>query len=161
VSLPYWWIRAINLWMQYQDFGSYVQAWRLQLPAAVLELQAWCCTNLSAAMSGHLLWRFTNTNVLLTLSWSWHGSRAQACSMLPREAAPKQCVCDRFHRTFNFKLKCEHDVFITEMNVNRHPHFLLKCHLNVTCLVVHVILIPNVSIDVWFFSSQVTLHVTF
>ena len=36
--------------------------------------------------------------------------------------------------------------------------FLLKCHLDVICLV-RAILISNLSIDVWLFSSQVTLHV--
>ena len=46
----------------------------------------------------------------------------------------------------------------TKMNVNWHLHFLFKCHLNVICLVVHVISISKVSIDVRFFSSQVTLH---
>ena len=36
---------------------------------------------------------------------------------------------------------------------------LLKCYLNVTCLVVRVISISRVSIDAWYISSQVTLHV--
>ena len=39
--------------------------------------------------------------------------------------------------------------------------FRLKCHLNVTCLVVHGISIFKVSIDVRLFSSYVTLHVKF
>ena len=43
--------------------------------------------------------------------------------------------------------------------VNQHLHSLLKCHLHVTCLGVRVISISNMSIDVWFFSSRVTLHV--
>ena len=41
--------------------------------------------------------------------------------------------------------------FKTRMNVNWHRNYLLKCHLNVTCLVVHVILTCKVSIDVWVF----------
>jgi len=36
------------------------------------------------------------------------------------------------------------------MNVNLHLHFLLKCHLSVTWLIVHVIPISNVSIDMFF-----------
>ena len=46
-----------------------------------------------------------------------------------------------------------------EMNVNWHLHFLLKCHLNVTWLVVCPISNSDVSIDVWFFSSQVTFQI--
>ena len=45
------------------------------------------------------------------------------------------------------------------MYVNWHLHFLLQCHLNVTCFVVRVISISKVLINVWFFSSQVTLRV--
>ena len=46
-----------------------------------------------------------------------------------------------------------------EMNVGCHLHFLLKCHLNVTCLVVCAMSIWNVPIDMWFFSSQVTFEI--
>ena len=42
----------------------------------------------------------------------------------------------------------------TKMNGNSHLHFLLQCHLNVTCLVVLVILISKVSIDVVFFFTN-------
>lgn len=45
------------------------------------------------------------------------------------------------------------------MIVNWHLHFLLKCHLNVVCLVVHVISISNVSIYMWVFSF--TSHTTY
>ena len=45
------------------------------------------------------------------------------------------------------------------MNVNWHIQFPVNCHLNITCLVIHAILISNVPIDVPFFASQVTLHV--
>ena len=49
------------------------------------------------------------------------------------------CMFDKFHLTFNFKSKVSCGVSKIQMNVNQHLHFLLKCHLNVTCLVVHVI----------------------
>ena len=45
-----------------------------------------------------------------------------------------------------------------KMYVNWHLHFLLKCHLNVTCLIVWAISIFKVSIDVWFFF--LTSHTT-
>ena len=48
--------------------------------------------------------------------------------------------------------KCHVTFSGTEMNVNWHLHFLLRCHLNATCLVMRVISICTVSIDVWFFS---------
>ena len=57
--------------------------------------------------------------------------------------------------------KCHVTFSKTKMNVNWHLHFLLKFHLNVICLVVHVISICKVSIIVWFFSSQIILHVKF
>ena len=59
---------------------------------------------------------------------------------------------DKFQLTFNFKSKVSHDVFKNKKN---------ECHLNVTCLVVRDISISKVSIDMWFFSSQVTPHVKF
>jgi hypothetical protein len=55
--------------------------------------------------------------------------------------------------------KCHVMFSKTKMNVNWHLHFQLKCHLNVICLVVRVISICKVLINMWFFSSQVTLHV--
>lgn len=49
--------------------------------------------------------------------------------------------------------------FPDNFNINRDVHFLLECHLLVTCLLVHIISISNVSLDVWIFPSQVTQHV--
>ena len=46
--------------------------------------------------------------------------------------------------------KCHVTFSKTKMNVDWHLHLLLKRHLNVTCLVMCVISISNVSIDVWF-----------
>ena len=69
-----------------------------------------------------------------------------------------QCVC-----LTNFSGRstsmCHVTFLKTKMNVNWYLHILLKCHLNVTCLVVHVILISKVPVDVWFFFQQATLHV--
>ena len=60
--------------------------------------------------------------------------------------------------SFNFKYKVYVTFWTTQMNVNQHLHSILKCHLNVTCLVVHVVSISNVSIDMRFFSF--TSHTT-
>jgi hypothetical protein len=79
------------------------------------------------------------------------------CLYLTFKWRPPVCMFDKFYLTFNFESKVPRDVF--KMNVNCHLHFLLKCHLNVTCLVVRVISITKVSIDVWFFPSRITLHV--
>ena len=43
--------------------------------------------------------------------------------------------------------KCHVTFSNTKMNINWHLHFLLKCHHNVTCLVVHDMSICKVSID--------------
>ena len=44
------------------------------------------------------------------------------------------CVCfNKIHVSFNFKSKVSRYVFKKLMNVNRHVHFLLKYHLNITC----------------------------
>jgi hypothetical protein len=69
------------------------------------------------------------------------------------------CMFDEFHLTFNFKSKVSHDVFKNKNGCQLTSTFLLKGHLNVTCLVVCVISISKVSIDMWIFCSQVTLHV--
>ena len=62
------------------------------------------------------------------------------------------CMFDKFHLTFNSNPKCHMMFSKTKRNVNWHLHCLLKCHLNVTCLIMRVISICKVSIDVWFFS---------
>jgi hypothetical protein len=70
----------------------------------------------------------------------------------PRAPTRFRCVCltiFKWHSTSN--LKCHLTFSKTKMNVNWHLHFLLKCHLNVTCLIIHRILILNVSIGVYFF----------
>ena len=70
-----------------------------------------------------------------------------------------QCVClTKFiwHSTSN--PKCHVMFSKTKKNVNWHLNILLKCHLNVTCLVVRVISIFKVPIDVWFFLC--TSHTT-
>lgn len=56
--------------------------------------------------------------------------------------------------------KCHVTFWKAEMNVNRHVRFLLKFHLNVTCLVVCVVSISSISIDMWVFfhKSKVSLH---
>jgi len=61
------------------------------------------------------------------------------------------CMFDNFYFTFNLKSKVLCDVFINKMNVDCHSQFFLRCHLNVTCLLVCVISISKVSINVWFF----------
>ena len=65
---------------------------------------------------------------------------------------------DKFHLIFNFKSNVSRDVFKTKVTVNWHLHFLLKCYLNVTRLIVRVISISKVSIDAWvfFFTSHTT-----
>ena len=57
--------------------------------------------------------------------------------------------------------KCQLTFLKTKLNINWHPHSLLKYHFNVTCLVERVISVSNMSDDVWFCSPQVTLHVKF
>ena len=59
-----------------------------------------------------------------------------------------QCVCltkKNWRSTSN--PKCHMMFSRNKMNLNQHLHFTLKCHLNVTYLVVHVVTISNVSID--------------
>ena len=74
---------------------------------------------------------------------------------------PPVCMFDKFHLTFNSKSKVSRDVFKNgNWIVNWHLHFSLECHLNVTCLIVCVISTSKVSVDMWVFSSQVTLHVS-
>ena len=59
-----------------------------------------------------------------------------------------QCVClANFNRRSTSNPKCHVMFSITKMNVNWHLHFLLKWHLNVTCLAVRVISIFKVLID--------------
>ena len=71
------------------------------------------------------------------------------------------CMFDKLHLMLNFKSKVSHDVFKKKKWMSIDMYILLKCHLNVICLVVRVISICKVSIDMRFFSSQVTLHVKF
>ena len=56
-----------------------------------------------------------------------------------------------FNRRSTSNPKCHVTFSKTKMNVNYHPHFLLSSHFNVTCLVLRVNSIFNVSIDAWFF----------
>ena len=59
-----------------------------------------------------------------------------------------QCVClTNIIWCSTSSLKCHVMFSKKKKNVNWHPHVLLNCHLNVTCLVVHVILISKVSMD--------------
>ena len=74
---------------------------------------------------------------------------------LPGVIGPLVCVFGKFHLTINFNSYVSCDNFKTKTNVNRHLHFSLE---NVTSMS-RVISIFNVSIDVWFLPSQVTLHV--
>ena len=71
------------------------------------------------------------------------------------------CMFDKFHWSSTSNRKCHMTFSKTNMNINWHLHFLLKCHLNVTCLVAHVIPISKVSIDVWFicFTSHTTCQI--
>ena len=64
----------------------------------------------------------------------------------------EQCVCLTnfiWHTVLN--PKCHVMFSKIKMNINWHLPFFLKCHFNVTRLVVRVISISKVSIDVWFF----------
>ena len=75
-----------------------------------------------------------------------------------------ECVClTNFRLTFNFKSKVSRDISQKQkwMSINIYIFLLLKCHLNFTCLVIHVISISNVSINMCFISSQFTQHVKF
>jgi hypothetical protein len=77
-------------------------------------------------------------------------------------ACPAMCMFDKSHLTFNFKSKVSRDVFKNKNECQLTSTFpLLKCHLNVTCLVVCVVSSTcKVSINLWFFfPSQVTRHV--
>jgi hypothetical protein len=67
------------------------------------------------------------------------------------------CKFDKFHLTFNFKSKVSRDIFKDKNDCHWHLPFCLKCHLNVTCLVIHVILMFRCQWHV-VFSLQVTLH---
>ena len=70
-----------------------------------------------------------------------------------------QCVClTNFIWRSTSNPKCHVTFSSTKMNVSWHLHFLLKCYMNATCLVVRVISISQVSIDVWifFFMSHTT-----
>ena len=69
------------------------------------------------------------------------------------------CIFGKSHLTFNFKSKVSRLQKQNWLSIDSCIFF--KCHLNVTCLVGRVIPISNVSIDMWFFSSQVTPHVKF
>ena len=75
-----------------------------------------------------------------------------------------QCVCSTssiLHSTSNpnchMTIQNKNDCQLT----STFSHFLVKCHLNVTCLILCVISISNVSINMLLFFSQVTLHVKF
>ena len=73
------------------------------------------------------------------------------------------CMFDKFHLTFNFKSKTSRDVFQNK-NGRQLPStlfFFPKCHLNVTCLIVHAISISNLTIDLWSFPSRIILHIKF
>ena len=83
--------------------------------------------------------------------WCWGSFIITTCSV-----TCVQCVClTNFIWRSTSIPKCHVTFSKTKMNVNGHLHMLLKCHLNVTCLVVCVISISKVLIDIWFFSSQV------
>ena len=70
----------------------------------------------------------------------------------PCHAWEVQCVClTNFIWHWTSNPKCHMTFSNMKLSVNWYLHFLLKCHLNVTCLVIHVISIWKVSIDVWFF----------
>ena len=63
----------------------------------------------------------------------------------------------------NFKSKVSRDIFILtlKLNVNWYIHWNLKCHLNVTCLVVRVISISKYKLMCDLLSSHITLRVNF
>ena len=66
-----------------------------------------------------------------------------------------QCVClTYFIWRSTSNPKCHVTFPKTKMNVHWHLRFLLKCELNVTCLVVRVISISKVSIDVCLFLHE-------
>ena len=105
--------------------------------------------------------------VLLSLVY-FHGvsiinaNRNRHNHILPHRQPHLVYMFDKFQLTFNFKSKVSRDVFKNKMNVNWHLHFLLKYHLNVTCLIVCVISNSKVSIDVWlffFFTSHTTCQI--
>ena len=70
------------------------------------------------------------------------------CPPIMQWSSPPVCIFDEFHWRSTSTSKCH---VIHQFNFNWHLHFLLKCHLNVTCLVIRVISISKASIDVWFF----------
>ena len=75
--------------------------------------------------------------------------------MKPNHFMCKQCVClTNFNWRSTSNPKCHVTFSKTKMNVNWHLHFLLKCHFNITCLVIRVISISKVSIHAWFFLQK-------
>ena len=58
---------------------------------------------------------------------------------------------DKSHSSNIFKSKVSCDIFKTKWMSTDISILHLNCHLNVTCLVIRVNLISEVSIDVWFF----------
>ena len=73
----------------------------------------------------------------------------------PKIFPRNSCACvDNVHSTFNFKSKVSRDGF---ENKQRMLIDICIFFQNVTCLVVRAISISNVSIDVWFVTSQVPL----
>jgi hypothetical protein len=73
-----------------------------------------------------------------------------------------ECFCesspvwmfDIFHLTFTFESKVSETRKWMSIDIY---NFCFECHFDVTCLVVRVVSICNVPIDMWFFSTQVTL----
>ena len=69
------------------------------------------------------------------------------------------CMFDKSHLTFKFKSKVSRDVFKNENECQSTSIFSSKMSPQFSWLVVHVISFFEVSIGVWFFPSQVILHV--
>ena len=69
-------------------------------------------------------------------------------------------VFDKFNFDIQLQIKVSCDIPKTKTRISSHLHLTLKYHLNVTCLVVRVISIWNLSIDVpfVFFTSHMTCH---
>jgi hypothetical protein len=96
-----------------------------------------------------------------TTSWKvaiWCHCQIGKCNVMSATCT-NQCVClTNFIWLSTSNAKCHVTFSKTKMNVYRNLDILLKCHLNVIGLVVRVISKFKVPIDVWFLSSQVTLH---
>ena len=132
-----------------EALGSWPTIYGPEISRALNWTHAQCCQNCPVPLNGPCGQTMYNDNlcgIRMTLQKGW--------LFLPLLI---QCVWwTNFIWRSTWNSKCHVTFSNTKMNVNWHLHFLLKCHHNATCLVVHDMSICRCQLTcvVFFFPSH-------